>query len=153
VLQVTLLAVRLIPAGIVAAAGPSNPGIAIAMAFVIVIGFLFATLVVGAVAQAATVQAVSAVYLDRPITVKESYARVRGQVRQLVGVAISVGIRVILWSLLFIIPGIRAAIRYALALPATTLEDLERRMPWSAAAILPRAATRKSCWFISFSWC
>ena len=48
----------------------------------------------------------------------------KGHVGQIIGVMISVGIRVMLGFLLLIIPGIWLTLRYSLAVPASMLEDL-----------------------------
>ena len=48
----------------------------------------------------------------------------KGHVGQIVGVMISVGIRVMLGFLLLIIPGIWLGLRYSVAVPAAMLEDL-----------------------------
>ena len=92
--------------------------------FAILIGLLLVYLVVFAVAQAATVFAVSARHLNEPITIRQAYGKVKGHVGQIVGVAFSVGLRVGFGFVLLIVPGILLMLRYAVAVPASMLEDL-----------------------------
>jgi hypothetical protein len=90
-----------------------------------VFGFAAALLglVVAAASQAATVVALSNVYLDRPAGVMDSFSKVKNQIVGVIGLSLRVGFLVGLWSLLFIVPGILKAIEWSLAIPAKVLED------------------------------
>jgi hypothetical protein len=81
------------------------------------------SMVVAAASQAATVVAVSQVYLDRPAGVVDSFSKVKNQIVSVIGLSLRVGILVGLWSLLFIVPGILKAIEWSLAVPVKVLED------------------------------
>ncbi len=94
-----MLVVGLLMVGITSAnlatATPSTA--AIAAVVVAGIGMILgsiAYLVGMAIAQGATVFAVSAVHLGRPTTIRESYARVKGKYGRLLNVIISIAIRV-----------------------------------------------------------
>ena len=106
-------------------AGPGTAGIALAIVggagglFLIVLSF-----VANAVAQAATVFAVSAVYLDRPIGVREAYQQVKGKVGRIMNVIISTGIRIALGTLACVVPGIFLMLSYAVAVQSVVLEPL-----------------------------
>jgi len=91
----------------------------------IVAGLLIgiASLCLTAAAQAATIVAVSNVYLDRPATVMTSYSRVSHEVIGVVLLTLAVGILVGLGFLLLIIPGLLLAIKWAVAVPAKVLEN------------------------------
>ena len=108
------------------ATGPSTTPVLLGV--IAAAGFSILLLVVYWVAlvfsQAATVFAVSDVHLGRATSIGQSYARVKGHFWQMVGVMISVGLRVILGFLLLILPGIYLMLKYALAVPAAVLEDV-----------------------------
>lgn len=81
-----------------------------------VIAYLFA--------QGGTVFAVSELYLGRNTTIVASLERMRGRVLRLLGVVILNGVVVGAATLLLIIPGIWAACRLIVCVPAALLEDL-----------------------------
>jgi len=125
--QLVILVFQLIPVALIASAG-AQPGGGSWLALGGAVFFLITavvTLIAYAVAQLATVNAVSAVYLDRPITVREAYEKVRGKVRRMVDLVFSVGLRVAIGFMLLIIPGLRWMIRYSVAAPALAIEDLK----------------------------
>lgn len=127
--QLVILAFQLIPLALIASAG-ALPGGGAGLALGGVLFFVITavvSLIAYAVAQLATVNAVSAVYLDRPITVREAYEMVRGKVRKTVDLVFSIGIRVALGFMLLIIPGLRWMIRYSVAVPALAIEDLKAK--------------------------
>lgn len=78
-----------------------------------------------AAAQAATVTAVSAVYLDQRITVRESYSRIMGMIPRVVLVMIGMGIGIGIGILLVIVPGIIFALMWALTIPIVVLEHAD----------------------------
>jgi hypothetical protein len=91
----------------------------VAFAMVIAGGGIF----VLAIAQAATVVAVSRLYLGQSASIVDSYSRVSGHVVRLCLLILSVGILTGLGFLLLIIPGILLTLRWSVAVPAMVLED------------------------------
>jgi hypothetical protein len=89
--------------------------------FSIVAGLL--SIVAAAASQAATVVAVSNVYLDRPAALVDSFSKVKNQIGGVIWLSMKVGFFVGLWSLLLIVPGILKAIEWSLAVPAKVLEN------------------------------
>lgn len=86
--------------------------------------FMLVYLIVYAAAQAATVMAVSDLYLGRPASVHSSYARVGGRILPVLLVMILVFLMAGAGMLIFIVPGIVLLCRTALAVPAVALEDI-----------------------------
>lgn len=80
-----------------------------------------------ALAQAATVFAVSEITLGRPTTAKAAYARIRGKLWRMVDVIFSSTVRIILGFVLLIIPGIILLLRYSVAVPVAVVEDLKAK--------------------------
>lgn len=113
--------------GTVVIAGPSrNEGVmvmvsAVAVMLVGLVGFLLSF----GVAQAATVFAVSKVYMGQPTTVRESFAQVKGRIGRALNVSVTIWIRIILGFLLFFAPGVLLACRYSMTMPAAMLEDIK----------------------------
>jgi hypothetical protein len=81
------------------------------------------SVVVVAASQAATVVAVSNVYLDRPASVMDSFSKVKHQIGGVIWLSAKVGFLVGLACIALIVPGILLAIRWSLAVPAKVLED------------------------------
>ena len=86
---------------------------------------LFVYFAMYAIAQAATVFAVADLYLGKPTSASDAYRRVKGKFRRITDVLISSGLRIMIGTLLFVIPGILLALRYSVAVPAAMLEDLK----------------------------
>ena len=74
-------------------------------------------------AHAATIFAVSDLYLGRTATVREAFAKVRGKILRLLGVGVLVSLLVGIGFIALFIPGIILLCRTALAIPVTMLED------------------------------
>jgi uncharacterized membrane protein len=83
---------------------------------------VFYLLLVGA-AQAATVFAVSDLYLGRPASVRGSYSRVGGKALRVILILMLVSLSVGVGFILLIIPGIILLCRTAVSVPASMLED------------------------------
>lgn len=81
------------------------------------------TLVVSAASQAATVVAVSNVYLDRPAGVADSFAKVKGQILGVLGLSLLVGFVAGMACLALIVPGVLLFIMWSLAVPTKVLEN------------------------------
>jgi hypothetical protein len=103
-----------------------SPGLAAGILAGAVIGGLLVAVVylflVGA-AQAATIFAVSDLYLGRPASVRGSYRRVGSKAFRVILVLILVGLAVGVGFLLLVIPGFILLCRTAVAVPASMLED------------------------------
>lgn len=85
--------------------------------------FMLVYLCVFAAAQAATVVAVSDLYLGRSAGLRDSYARVASRIPKVLVVMVLVFLMVGVGLFFFIIPGIILLCRTAVAVPAATLED------------------------------
>ncbi|MBI3663040.1 MAG: hypothetical protein HY234_08335 [Acidobacteria bacterium] len=109
-----------------------------------------------AMAQAATVFAVSEIYLGRQITVRDAYRRVRGKLMRVIDVLFSTGLRVAIGLVLLIIPGVRALLRYSVAIPAAMLEDLKAKPAMARSAALTEGRRREALLvyilFLVLSW-
>lgn len=73
-------------------------------------------------AQAATVFAVSDLYLGHSTGIRECYKRVGGKALRVIAILILSGLIVLVGTLLFVIPGIILLCRTAVAVPASMLE-------------------------------
>jgi MFS family permease len=93
------------------------------LTFVWALGAALLGLVASAASQAATVVAVSNVYLDRPASVSDSFSRVKGEILPVIGLSLVMGIAVGFASILLLVPGILLALMWAVAVPAKVLED------------------------------
>jgi hypothetical protein len=76
-----------------------------------------------AVAQAATIWAVSELYLGRETTIRDAYLQSKGQMWVVIGISIMVGLATIVGLLLLIIPGIILACRLAISVPVAIVEQ------------------------------
>lgn len=106
---------------------PGRPPLASPTALFGFLGGFFVTLIlfmimVG-VAQAATIFAVSDLYLGRTATIRGSFGQVRGKVLRTIGVIFLVGLIVGVGFIALIIPGIILMCRTGVAVPAAMLED------------------------------
>jgi hypothetical protein len=87
------------------------------------LGALVLTAIAAAASQAATVMAVSDVYLNRPATVKDSFVRVKDEIGGVIGLSMLVGLGVGAGLVLLIVPGILLALMWSLAIPVKVLEN------------------------------
>jgi hypothetical protein len=81
------------------------------------------TFVVTGIGQAATIFAVSDLYLARPTSIRSAFKQVRGHILQVMGVIFLTGLIVGAGCILLVVPGIILACRTAVAVPAAMLED------------------------------
>jgi hypothetical protein len=88
------------------------------------IGGAFLSLALSAASQAATVVAVSQVYLDRPASVTESFSKVKGQILGVVGLSLLIGLAAGAACILLIVPGVLLFVMWSLAVPAKVLENI-----------------------------
>jgi hypothetical protein len=97
---------------------PTGPGAALAPLLGAAVGFIASTFSYGAI-----VIAVSEIQLDRPIDIGEAFARIRSQVGEVIVLSLNIGVRVLIGTILLIVPGILQALKYALAIPVAILEQ------------------------------
>jgi hypothetical protein len=84
-------------------------------------GLLF-LLIVG-LTQAATVSAVSDLYLGRPTSIREAYGRAKGSILIVMAIMIMSGLATIVGAIFLIIPGIYLACRLAVSVPVAIVEQ------------------------------
>ncbi len=99
---------------------------------------LIVSLGVMAASQGATVIAVSNVHLQRPISIAESFAGIKGRILYLALIMIGYGIGVGVGLVLLIVPGIILALMWALTIPVAVLEDTGLRDSVSRSAVLTK---------------
>lgn len=91
-----------------------------------------------AASQGATVIAVSRVHLDRPVSISESFAGIKGRILYLALIMIGYGIGVGVGFILLIVPGIILALMWALTIPVAVLEDKGLRDSVNRSAVLTK---------------
>jgi hypothetical protein len=112
--------------GFVARTAGRAPGAAVGLAFSVLAGMmviLLVYLVMIGVAQAATIFAVSDLYLGRTPTIREAFGKVRGKILRTIGVILLAGLIVVVGLIALVIPGIILMCRTGVAVPAAMLED------------------------------
>jgi len=95
---------------------------------------LAVTLVAGALAQSATVFAVSEMHLERPVSIGRAYAGISGRIGGLLFITVAVGLLIGLGTIFCIVPGILLLLRWSFVLQTAVLEraDLGEAMSRSA---------------------
>jgi hypothetical protein len=106
-----------VPLGPGAAAGVLTAAIAGVIIFVILYLVMFGA------AEAATVFAVSDLYLGRVATIRGSFAKVRGRILRALGVILLTGLIVFVGLIALIIPGVILLCRTSVSVPVSMLED------------------------------
>jgi hypothetical protein len=91
-----------------------------------------------AASQGATVIAVSHVHLDRPISIAESFAGMKGKILYVALIMIGSWIAIGIGFVLLIIPGIILALMWALTIPVAVLEDKGLRDSVNRSAVLTK---------------
>jgi hypothetical protein len=91
---------------------------------------LFRVCVITAITNATVIHAIANAYLEKPISVGESFKRALQRIFPLVATWILVGLAWLIGSFLCIVPGILAAFFFALATQVVVLER-----PWGFAAL------------------
>jgi len=118
--------------------------------------FLVFTLLLTGAAQAATVFAVSDLYLGREATVREAYARAGRKAPRVVLILLLVGLSVIVGFMLLIVPGVILLCRTAVSVPAAMLEDsrairsIERSMELTKGFAMPIFLIFVLVWVMSY---
>ncbi|HVN18640.1 MAG TPA: hypothetical protein VMU05_07700 [Dongiaceae bacterium] len=92
------------------------------MSFLWSIGSLFLLAIVSAASQAATVVAVSNLYLDRPASVMDSFSTVKNQIAGVIGLSFLVSLAAGMACLALLVPGILLFIMWSLGVPVKILE-------------------------------
>ena len=130
-------------------ASPAGASAAIGLAVLGVVVFLLAYGVVYAMALAATVFAVSEIYLGgRDITIRGAYAKVRGRALRTLWMMIVLLLAIGVGLLLFIVPGVLVAVWYAVAIPAAIVENLKTGAAFRRSEILTKG--RRGSVFLVF---
>lgn len=115
-------------AAVIAGRAPHAPQVSPSLVIATLGGAFLALIlmfVVTSIGQAATMFAVSDVYLGRPVSIRGSFGQVRGHILQVLGVIFLVGLLVMVGCIFLIIPGIILACRTGVSVPAAMLEDEE----------------------------
>lgn len=131
--HLVLLAFQLVGVGVQRSIGPGWNILWFLATYVLTLG-------VTAASQGATVIAVSHVHLERPITIAESFAGIRGRIFSLAMIMIGYGIAVGIGFLLLIIPGIILGLMWALTIPVAVLEDTGLRDSVNRSAELTKGS-------------
>lgn len=115
--------------GRAAALGAAGPGHAASISGTFIGGVIGGGLIVAVIylalvgaAQAATVFAVSDLYLGGPATIASSFKQVRGNVGKILGVMFLTGLVVGVGFILLIVPGVILLCRTGIAIPAAMIE-------------------------------
>lgn len=106
--------------------------------FAWMMGGSFVSLAVAAASQAATVVAVSNVYLDRPASISDSFSKVKGEIIGVVGLSLLIGLAAGAGMVLLVVPGVLLFLMWALAVPAKVLENLSVTDAMSRSSDLTR---------------
>lgn len=99
----------------------SSPGLIGSVVVAALVGAFLALLALG-LAQAATVSAVSELYLGRPTSVRDSYTQSIGSILIVVGIIIMTGLATGVGLIFLIVPGIYIACRLAISVPVAIVE-------------------------------
>lgn len=106
--------------------GRINPGMATGAVASVLIGTMIGMvvyLVMYGAAEAATIFAVSDLYLGRSTSIRAAFAKVRGKVLRVIGVILLTGLIVFAGCLALVIPGLILMARTGVAVAASMLED------------------------------
>ena len=98
-----------------------SPGVMGGIVAGALVGAVLVLLTVG-IAQAATVVAVSDLYLGQPASVRNSYARAKGSILIVIAIMIMTGLATVVGLIFLIIPGIYLACRLAVSVPVAIVE-------------------------------
>jgi Membrane domain of glycerophosphoryl diester phosphodiesterase len=137
--QLLIMASQLTPAMFVAfmpLLGSNSAEWAIALPLVGALLFLIVMLWAYAFSHAATLMAVSNIYLDRPTSIRDAYRQVKGRVRNVLATSFNVGFLSMLGLMLLVVPGILLWLRWALAVPVAALEEASPRQAMDRSKFL-----------------
>lgn len=126
-----------------AGAHPPSVGAVLAVGGLVFILVMVVTFAMYAAAQAATIFAVSDVYLGKSTSVRQSYRHVRGRVGRVFALIIMVGLAMMGGFVLFIVPGIIVLCRTAVAIPAAMLENISARQALNRSVSLTKGFAMK----------
>lgn len=108
--------------------------------------FIIATIIINGLRDVATAAAVN----NQKISLGQAFSRLFKRLPGYIGLSLLVGVKIFLWSLLFIIPGIVMAVRYSLAGTAYFARDMK-----ATDAIRYSTKITKDGWmttFASYGW-
>jgi hypothetical protein len=135
-------------------AGQITPSAAIAIAATSFAGVMFLILIsfiVTGVGQAATIFAVSDIYLGKMATIRNSFQQIRGHILQALGTIFIVALAVGAGFICLVIPGIVIGCRTSVAIPAAMLENLGAGAAFSRSMDLTRGFATQA--FLVFLLC
>jgi hypothetical protein len=104
--------------------------------FATLIPLLLVSMVTMAVSQAATTVAVSQLHLDRPVSIRDAFAALRGRVVHICAITFVISVLIGFGFLLLILPGIFFYLRWSLVIPAVVIERLGLRDAMARSAAL-----------------
>jgi hypothetical protein len=130
----------------------ANPAAGVMIGAVFGIAVLLISIVVSAIATAATTFGVSDVYLEKPTSISGCFSRVKGKVGRVVYTSFEFGLRVGLGFILLIIPGVYWAGKYGLAVPAVVLEDIKARDSFPRSSDLTKGAVSRIVAIYFLTW-
>jgi hypothetical protein len=133
-------------AGMAAKSGPSHapvrPGAALSfVAPALITGLLY--LLALAASHAATVAAVSAVHLERPISIGKAYGFIKGRIPHFLLIMIGLWMGIGVGLILLVVPGIILALRWSLTIPVAVLENKGLREATARSAQLAKGARER----------
>jgi hypothetical protein len=116
---------------------------------------LILTFILTGAGQAATIFAVSDIYLGRSAGIRSSFQQVRGHVAQALGAILLTGLAIFAGFILLIIPGIYLMCKTAVTVPAAMLEDegpgtaMSRSMDLSKGFVMQIFLIFLLCWTLA----
>jgi hypothetical protein len=99
-----------------------GPGAGVLFSITSALALVFVYLVTTALAQGATVVAVSQILLERDTNVAQAFSHIWSRIGELLVLILNMGVRIMLAAIFFIVPGVVLALMYALAVPVAVLE-------------------------------
>ncbi len=113
---------------------------------------LLVSIIVSAIATAATTFGVSDVYLEKPTSVSACFSRVKGKIGRVIYVSFEYGLRVGIGFILLIVPGVYWAGKYGLAVPSVVLEDIKAKKAFPRSADLTSGAVGRIIAIYFLTW-
>lgn len=116
------------------------------------LAMIFVSVIVSAIATAATTFGVSDVYLENPTSIASCFARVKGKIGKVIYTSIEFSLRVGLGLILLLIPGIYWVGKYGLAIPSVVLEDIKAKDSFKRSSVLTKDAIGRILTIYFLTW-
>jgi hypothetical protein len=129
-----------------------SPGKIVALRFCAMILVVAVSLVVNAIAIAATTFGVSDLYLDKQTSIGACFARVKGRIGRVIYASMELGARVMVGFILLIVPGIYWGGKYGLAVPAVVLEEIKGKQACARSAELTKDSVGRIIVIYFLTW-